>query len=402
MGMFLNSDEAYIKYERLAKSRYFVDKSALIAELIDGMENSQNYFCFTRPRRFGKSIMANMVAAYFGKVKDSSGLFEDLRISEAENYRDHLNRYHVIYIDFSETPEICSDYETYITRILEGLKQDIKKEFPSVIFQEPASIWDMLKETKESFIFILDEWDAVFHMDFIAERDTEKYLAFLKNLLKDKAYVQMAYMTGILPIAKYSDGSELNMFLEYNMAVKKRFGEYFGFSEDEVDVLYQIYLRDEKFPEVSREDLRLWYDGYYNASGQRLYNPRSIVGALSDNQLSNYWVSSGRYDSIFQYVRHNVDAVRDDLVLMVSGERIKSRIQEYAATARVLETKEQIYSAMVIYGLLTYYDGEVFIPNKELMDQYDELLRTREAFGAVYCKVEVLWNSRRKEEKNVN
>lgn len=108
------------------------------------------------------------------------------------------------------------------------------------------------------------------------------------------------------------------------------------------------------------------------------------MGALNDNQLSNYWVSSGRYDSIFQYVRHNVDAVRDDLVLMVSGERIKSRIQEYAATARVLETKEQIYSAMVIYGLLTYYDGEVFIPNKELMDQYDELLRTREAFGAVY------------------
>lgn len=150
MGMFLNNDEAYIKYERLAKSRYFVDKSALIAELIDGMENSQNYFCFTRPRRFGKSVMANMVAAYFGKVKDSSGLFEDLRISEAENYRDHLNRYHVIYIDFSETPEICSDYETYIMRILEGLKQDIKKEFPSVIFQEPASIWDMLKETKES------------------------------------------------------------------------------------------------------------------------------------------------------------------------------------------------------------------------------------------------------------
>ena len=88
----------------------------------------------------------------------------------------------------------------------------------------------------------MDEWDAVFHMSFITERDRENLLLFLKLLLKGKSYVELAYMTGVLPIAKYSDGSELNMFLEYNMATRVRFSEYFGFSDEEVDKLYEKCL----------------------------------------------------------------------------------------------------------------------------------------------------------------
>ncbi len=90
--------------------------------------------------------------------------------------------------------------------------------------------------------------------------------------------------------------------------------------------------------------------------------------ALTDNQLSNYWVSSGKYDSIFTYIQYNVDQIQNDLTLMFAGERIPSGIQEYAATAQELKTKEEIYSAMVVYGLLTYDNGMVFIPNKELME----------------------------------
>ena len=158
------------------------------------------------------------------------------------------------------------------------------------------------------------------------------------------------------------------MFLEYNMATRVRFSEYFGFSDEEVDMLYQRYLEKTKKPQITRESLREWYDGYHTAAGERLYNPRSVVCALTDNQLSNYWVSSGKYDSIFTYIQYNVDQIQNDLTLMFAGERISSGIQEYAATAQELKTKEEIYSAMVVYGLLTYDNGMVFIPNKELME----------------------------------
>ena len=230
----------------------------------------------------------------------------------------------------------------------------------------------------------MDEWDAVFHMPFISQKGRQEYLLFLKNLLKDQVYVELAYMTGILPIAKYSAASELNMFVEYNMATRERFSSYFGFSEEEVDKLFQIYSETTIRPRITRQDLKIWYDGYCTASGEQLYNPRSIICALSDNQLGSYWTGSGPYDEIFYYIKGNIDEVREDFILMISGEHIEAKVQEYAATAEELTTKNQIYSAMVIYGLLTYEDGEVFIPNRELMYKYNELLLTNESLGYVY------------------
>ena len=171
------------------------------------------------------------------------------------------------------------------------------------------------QRTGKKFIFVIDEWDAIFHMPFITEENQKEYLLFLKALLKDKVYVKFTYMTGVLPIAKYSSGSQLNMFVEYDMTVMERFSDCFGFVEEEVDHLFDIYLKTTKMPKITREELEKWYDRYHTAAGERLYNPRSVVCALVNNQLANYWTSSG---------------------------------------------------PMVIYGLLTYMDGEVFIPNKEL------------------------------------
>lgn len=220
----------------------------------------------------------------------------------------------------------------------------------------------------------MDEWDAIFHKDFITETDKKSYLEFLRNLLKGQAYVELAYMTGVLPIAKYSSGSEINMFKEYDMATKEKFSEYFGFSDVEVDKLFDIYQKTCKNAKITRESLTEWYDGYYTAAGSRMYNPRSVVGALTDDQISNYWTSSGPYDEIFYYIRNNVKDVRDDLAVMVSGESVKVKLRGYAVTSSELNTKEQIFSAMVVYGLLTYWDGEVSIPNRELMEKFDELL----------------------------
>ena len=154
--------------------------------------------------------------------------------------------------------------------------------------------------------------------------------------------------------------------------------------DSEVDTLYQRYRTITRNPKIAREDLKNWYDGYHTAGGDLIYNPRSIVCALTDNQVRNYWTSSGPYDEIFYYVRNNVEEVRDDIVLMIAGEGIDVEIQNYAATAMKLHTKDEIYSAMVIYGLLTYEDGKVFIPNREIMDQFRLLLMSKESFGYVY------------------
>ena len=387
MGQFLNSREPYDKYRTVMNGTYFVDKSELLEELIPALEQEQRFFCITRPRRFGKTVMANMIAAFFEKT-EKQPLFDGLKISKYAPYKAQAGQHDVIYLDFSEMPRECQSYAAYISRIQDGMLRDLKEAYPELEIEKQAAVWDVLSvifnRTGHKFIFVMDEWDAVFHMSFVTERDRENFLLFLKLLLKGQSYVELAYMTGVLPIAKYSDGSELNMFLEYNMATRVRFSEYFGFSDEEVDLLYQRYLERTKKPRITRENLREWYDGYHTAAGERLYNPRSVVCALTDNQLSNYWVSSGKYDSIFTYIQYNVDEIQNDLALLFAGEKIPSGIQEYAATAQELKTKEEIYSAMVVYGLLTYDNGMVFIPNKELMGSYAAMMKKEKSLGYVY------------------
>ena len=175
------------------------------------------------------------------------------------------------------------------------------------------------------------------------------------------------------------------MFSEFTITTEQRFSEYFGFTDKEVDLLYEKYLENCTLPHlVTRENLRIWYDGYHTKVGERIYNPRSIVLALSNNNTGNYWTSSGPYDEIFYYIRNNVDSVRDDIALMVSGESVPTKIQEYAATSQNLKTKEEILSAMVVYGFLSYENGMVSIPNKELMDHFSDMLKRENSLGYVY------------------
>lgn len=388
MGMFLNSSVPYEGYKEVLRDTYFIDKTLLLKELIPYFEKRNRYCCITRPRRFGKTVMANMVGAFFGKTDEEEGIFERLAISREKEYDTHLNKHNVIYIDFSRGTEGCKSYTQYIDRIGNGILEDLIAAYPDCGLSKMIPVWDALQKVfekaKSKFIFVMDEWDAVFYMPFITKADQKEYLLFLKWLLKDQSYVKFAYMTGVLPIAKYSSDSELNMFVEYDMVTSEKFSGYFGFSDEEVDRLYEIYQGEVDSPKFGREDLRLWYDGYYTAIGSRLYNPRSIVLALTDNQLRNYWTSSGPYDELFYYIRNNIEDVRDDLVLMVSGERVEADIGQFAAVSMEINSREQIYSAMVVYGLLTYEDGAVLIPNKELMDRYNELLLSKDSLGYVH------------------
>ena len=408
MGVYLNGSSAYGLFQEAYSLSYYVDKSEIISELVPLIELKKNimersgknrgkgmkYVAVTRPRRFGKTTMANMIASYFGKGVDSHEEFDTLKVSNYPWYKQHLNQHNVIHIMFNEIQDEITDYSSYIMRIKNLLLDDIVMAYPSVKIRDGEAVWDVLRKVyeycgNEKFIFVLDECDYIYYQDFVTDADKKHFTKFLSNLLKDKSYVEMAYMTGILPIAKYSSGSELNMFCEYTMVTEEKYSEYFGFTEREVDDLFERYLQGTAEPKVTRDGLRFWYDGYHTKSGERVYNPRSVVLALENNNLGNYWTSSGPYDELFTYIEKDVDQMKDYVGLLISGIPVPAKVQEYAATSMELKTRDEIFSAMVVYGFLNYENGCVSIPNKEVMDKFDEMAQKLDYLQArAYYRIE--------------
>lgn len=371
---YLNTKAQYMLYQKVVNNQIFVDKSLMIEEVSKVIGTGNPYICITRPRRFGKTINANMLGAYYTKGCNGRSIFDKLAISGTEQYEKHINQYNVIHIDFSKYPDYCEGYDEYIRDITETLKEDLREAYPRLENREYRSLSRMLLDTEASFIFILDEWDSVFYEDFMTDRDKIDFLKFLKVLLKDRPYVDLAYMTGILPIAKYSSGSELNMFDEYHFMDDNIYDSYFGFSEEEVRRLC------EETKTVSYEEMKLWYDGYYTNEGKSLFNPRSVSKALVRGVCLNYWTETGPMNEIADCIEHNVDEVREDIVKLVSGIPVEAEPGRYSAAEQNLETREEILSAMVVYGFLSYYDGLLKIPNSELMEKYQNVL-TRDSMG---------------------
>ena len=234
---YLNTKKPVIHFKETINSRIYVDKSLLIAKLAPLLNTRDKYVCITRPRRFGKSINANMLGAYYTKGLDTHQMFSHLAVAKEESYTKHLNKHNVIYIDFSRMPSRCGSYKEYYEMIQNNLIEDLQESYPHLKGKRIASISQLLCDTDDSFVFILDEWDSIFYRKFMTKEDRDAYLLFLKDLLKDQPYVDLAYMTGVLPIAKYSSGSELNMFREYNFMNDHTYEEYFGLNEDAGSIL---------------------------------------------------------------------------------------------------------------------------------------------------------------------
>lgn len=368
MAVCLNTESADKMYRMMSRDKYFVDKSGMI-EIVNERINTMNrYLCVTKPRRFGKTSVINMLGAYYCKVYDTEELFDGLDIAKSKSYRTHLNQYNVFNLCLNRLPDHGSTYDDYIGMVRNSIKQDILEAYPEVENKEFGSIVDMLAATGDQFIFIIDEWDYIFSHELYPEHYGD-FLEFLRNLLKDQPYVALAYMTGVLPIKKYSTGSALNMFKEYTMLKDPHFEEYFGFTESEVEALC------ERQSELTMEEISDWYNGYQTRSGARLYNPRSVICALEDAVCQSYWTRTGKMDEVLFFLKHNIGEVRDDVVKMVNGIPVRIDIKkEYSAGQEKPVNKKDIYSAMIIYGLLSYHDGELSIPNKELMLEFEEAL----------------------------
>lgn len=363
-------------FQNHLNSEIYVDKSLLLDQVSKNIRTGNRYLCITRPRRFGKTMNVNMLGAYYTEGYDTHQQFEKLAIAHTEGYRKHLNQYHVIYIDFSRMTDFCASYQEYISSIRNKLKHDLLETYPQLRGRDYDTVSGMMTDTGDSFLFLLDEWDSIFHQPFMDIGSKRDYLQFLKGLFKDQPYVDLVYMTGVLPVAKYSSGSELNMFQEYNFMNDNIYDSFFGFREEEVKELCRQH------PTVPFEELKEWYDGYCTSGGQSLFNPRSVSNALSRGICLNYWTETGPMNEIADCIEHNVDEVREDIVKLVAGIPVKVKLSGYSAAEQQMGTRDEILSAMVVYGFLAFHNGELRIPNFELMEKYQDVLE-RDSFGEV-------------------
>ncbi|MCD8201036.1 MAG: AAA family ATPase, partial [Clostridia bacterium] len=318
MGKYLNPGNNELKNH--LKNPYYVDKSGLIELLNNRMENNDDrYLCVSRPRRFGKSYAADMLTAYYSRGCKSRKLFAKLKIAKTPTFKRHLNKYDVIHIDVagflvSLNPSVST------SEAVEILKNDIlfevKQAYPriSVVRDDLVLYLDAIhSKYSRGFIFVIDEWDAPFRISKNDADGQTAYLRFLQGLFKGNDFVAFAYMTGILPIKKYCTESALNMFKEYTMLSPGSVKEFIGFTEEEVGKL----CAGSKF---TKQNIKDWYDGY-SLDGLDIYNPNSVVSALSENRLDNYWTGTEAFDNLLSYIKLNVDGLHDALLRIFAKEK---------------------------------------------------------------------------------
>ena len=316
-----------------------------------------------------------MLACYYSKKANFKNLFGKLEISKSNSYLDHLNKHNVIYMTFNEFPKKNCTYGEFIDRYTNLLLEDLKDFCPDIKINSDLALSDIFKQiydkTGEGFIFVIDEWDYIFNNNLFSEDERKDFLEFLRGMLKDRPYVELAYMTGVLPIAKYSQGSAINMFREYNILNDKIYYKYFGFTFEETKKLC------DKQDEVTFDKLKEWYDGYKTYSGDDVFNPRSVVCALSDGVCQSYWTNTGPMDEILYYINQDIDSVKNDIIQMTSEIPLEIKLKGYGAEQIELNNRNQILSAMTIYGFLSYHDETLTIPNKELRIKFDEALEDK-------------------------
>ncbi len=366
MGIYLNPNN--IDFQRALNSEIYIDKSGLIEYINKKLFTEQQFICISRPRRFGKSMAANMLTAYYSCGCDSKEMFSRLKIAKSESFEKHLNRYNVIHINmvnFLERSESIDDMLDYLKK---RILHEIKKENGNVDcfdWNDLVSVLDeVFQEKKIPFVFIIDEWDCIFRVHKSDENSQTKYLNFLRTLLKDQSYVALAYMTGILPIKKYGEHSAINMFTEIAMTNPRELAEFTGFTESEVKALCNEYG-------MSFDETKRWYDGY-NLKGVSIYNPRSVVMSMTGHDYDNYWTSTETYEALKIYIEMNFDGLKDKVTQLIAGEKIEINPGKFQNDMTTLRSADDIFTLLVHLGYLTYdfYTKQVWIPNSEVAQEF--------------------------------
>ena len=364
MGTFINIGNAGFQSSRNSE---YVDKSGLIAIINKTLFTERRFSCVTRSRRFGKSMAAKMLAAYYDHSCDSRQLFTDLEIANDPTFEQHLNKYAVLYLDMSAFMDDLKE-DVIVSKIKEKLKADIAAAYPDVSFANDDDVMDTLLKvntaTDDTFIFIIDEWDAICREFRPGSQAMDDYVSWLRRMFKDvNAFRVFAgvYMTGILPIKKYSTQSALNNFSEFSMIKAGPLSQYFGFTKEEVRALAAKHGMD-------FDELEKWYDGYQIGRQTSMFNPNSVIQALYNDSCESYWASTGAYEAVADYIKMNYEGLKDDIIYMLGGGRCNVDPTMFSNDMSNVRNKDDVLTVLIHLGYLSYdwENKKCYIPNREV------------------------------------
>lgn len=367
MGTYLNPDNS--KFYESVNSAIYVDKTGLIKYTNEVLHTAQKYICVSRPRRFGKSTTANMLAAYYSRGCDSGELFSKYEIAENRGFRTHLNQYDTIFLNIQEFLSRSGNVKELIGRIRKIVLRDLKKAYLDVEYFDDTdlieSLQDVYEETKRPFVIIIDEWDCIFR-EYKNDREAQEiYLDFLRDFLKDKGFIHLAYMTGILPVKKYGTHSALNMFDEFSMIDPGILAPYVGFTEKEVQELCMEYGMD-------MAEVKSWYDGYSFVEESSVYGPQSVVSCMRFGKIGNYWNQTETFEALQVYIDMNFEGLKDDILSMIAGEMVPVNTSSFTNDMTTFRTEDDVLTLLIHLGYLGYdFDNKcVCIPNNEVREEY--------------------------------
>lgn len=366
MGIYVNPDNKAFK--EASNSMIYVDKSELIAYTNRVINTNQKNICVSRPRRFGKSMAADMLVAYYSKGCNSARLFTARKITHDESFGTHLNQHNVIRLDIQQFLFHESHLGIFLDKIQEAVIKELHAEYKNCFETDQYGLPGVLRQiyahTGKGFIFIIDEWDCVFRIAKNHKEIQKNYLDFLRGLFKGSNYVELAYMTGILPIKKYGEQSAINIFDEYSIIDPKNLWKYFGFTVDEVQTLSKQY-------DVNYAEIEKWYDGYLIGS-HHIYNPKSVADVLMWKEFQSYWTGTETYEALKVYIDMNYDGLKEAIITMLGNSPCPINTRKFQNDMTTFSTKDDILTLLVHLGYLTYNkkDRAVSIPNLEIAQEF--------------------------------
>lgn len=369
MGVFINVG----KYRfQCALNSDFVDKSGVLEFLNKSIDTEKSFMCVSRPRRFGKSIIASMIQCYYDRSIDSKSMFEGLEIASKPSYLTYLNKYPVISIDLNF---FCSVKEPdLIAYIQEQVVKDLKVAYP--FLKEKRYIHGALTEinqkTGDRFIFMIDEWDRL-----VRDVDTKlqnDYLNFLRSLFKSanaKDIFALVYMTGILPIIKFETQSALNNFKEYSVVDPVFTAPYYGFTKEEVKVLC------DKF-DMDFERTKQAYDSYIFGSARSMFNPNSVMENADRKTYASFWSRTASFSLVNRFITIDADNVRKYILRMLNGDKVAVDVTNFRNDMKNIETCDDVLTLLIHLGYLSYdpENGTARIPNTEVLTEFSNIVRS--------------------------
>ncbi len=373
MGKYINIGN---KGFQVTRNSEYVDKSGLISVVNKTLFTNQQFSCVTRCRRFGKSMAAKMLCAYYDRSVDSRSLFADLEIAKDPSFEKHLNKYPVIFLDMTTFVTKFHD-DDIVEKIDSALKADVVEAYPHVPMRENSDLMDCLlriaEVTEDQFIFIIDEWDAICREFHHGTSAMDRYVNWLRRMFKSVDGTRVfagVYMTGILPIKKYKTESALNNFIEYSMVMPRKMAPYFGFTKHEVRMLAEKHGMD--FDELVK-----WYDGYQIGTQPSMFNPNSVMQAIDNGLCMSYWASTGAFDAVAHYIQMNYEGLKDDIIQMLAGGRRPVDPTGFQNDMSVIHSRDDVLTVLIHLGYLSYdwQEEECYIPNHEVAKEMENAVK---------------------------